>query len=133
MGSALTAQERATLKQAAFGAVFLVANAEPGLLALVSESFAASDAIAGSAGLVHEVLTTGPLPQLPDSAVEVERVVLPALQRSVQILRAKAPQEVAHYRAVVLAAAERTAQATAGVSVSEAAAVDRIRAALSDS
>ncbi|MBO4140407.1 hypothetical protein J5U46_09660 [Micromonospora tulbaghiae] len=129
----LTADERLTLKTGAFGAVFLVSNAVPGVLAMVRESFAASGALAEVGGVVKEALTTGPLPQLPrDSAVEIESVVLPALGRSVEILRAKSPDDVETYRSVVLAAAERVAQAHRGIEPAEAAAIEKIRQALAE-
>ncbi|MCZ7425337.1 hypothetical protein O7607_06295 [Micromonospora sp. WMMA1949] len=129
----LTADERLTLKTGAFGAVFLVSNAVPGVLAMVRESFAASGALAEVGGVVKEALTTGPLPQLPrDSALEVESVVLPALGRSVEILRAKSPGDVETYRSVVLAAADRVAQAHRGIEPAEAAAIEKIRQALTE-
>ncbi|WP_431942207.1 hypothetical protein [Micromonospora marina] len=129
----LTADERLTLKTGAFGAVFLVSNAVPGVLAMVRESFAASGALAEVGGVVKEALTTGPLPQLPrDSVLEVESVVLPALGRSVEILRAKSPDDVETYRSVVLAAAERVAQAHRGIEPAEAAAIEKIRRALAE-
>ncbi len=127
----LTADERLTLKTGAYGAVFLVSNAEPGTLALVRESFAASGAFAHASGVVKEALTTGPLPELPrDSALEIEAIVLPALGRAVRILRAKSPEDVETYRSVVLAAADRVARASRGVASAEAAVIDRIREAL---
>ncbi|AYF29374.1 MULTISPECIES: hypothetical protein [Micromonospora] len=129
----LTADERLTLKTGAFGAVFLVSNAVPGVLAMVRESFAASGALAEVGGVVKEALTTGPLPQLPrDSVMEIESVVLPALGRSVEILRAKSPDDVETYRSVVLAAAERVAQAHRGIEPAEAAAIEKIRQALAE-
>lgn len=129
----LTADERLTLKTGAFGAVFLVSNAVPGVLAMVRESFAASGALAEVGGVVKEALTTGPLPQLPrDSVLEVESVVLPALGRSVKILRAKSPGDVETYRSVVLDAADRVAQAHRGIEPAEAAAIEKIRQALTE-
>ncbi|MCZ7439346.1 hypothetical protein O7598_23270 [Micromonospora sp. WMMC241] len=129
----LTADEQLTLKTGAFGAVFLVSNAVPGVLAMVRESIAASGALADAGGVVKEALTTGPLPQLPrDSALEIESVVLPALGRAVEILRAKSPGDVEAYRSVVLAAADRVAQAHRGVEPAEAAAIDKIRMALAE-
>ncbi|MEV7262597.1 hypothetical protein AB0N38_03500 [Micromonospora aurantiaca] len=129
----LTADERLTLKTGAFGAVFLVSNAVPGVLAMVRESFAASGALAEVGGVVKEALTTGPLPQLPrDSVLEVESVVLPALGRSVEILHAKSPGDVETYRSVVLAAAERVAQAHRGIEPAEAAAIEKIRQSLAE-
>jgi hypothetical protein len=129
----LTADERLTLKTGAFGAVFLVSNAEPGILAVVRESFAASGVFGETSGVVKEALTSGPLPELPrDSALEIEATVLPALSRSVAILREKSPQDVEVYRSVVLAAADRVAQAARGVTSAEATVIDRIRDALAE-
>ncbi|MGC4896359.1 hypothetical protein [Micromonospora sp. DT31] len=129
----LTADERLTLKTGAFGAVFLVSNAVPGVLAMVRESFAASGALAEVGGVVKEALTTGPLPQLPRGPVpQVESVVLPALGRSVEILGAKSPGDVETYRSVVLAAAERVARAHRGIEPAEAAAIEKVRRALDE-
>ncbi|WP_405112925.1 hypothetical protein OG559_05005 [Micromonospora sp. NBC_01405] len=133
MGQRLTDDERLTLKTGAFGAVFLVSNADPGMLALLRESFAASGVLAQAGGPVKEALTTGPLPMLPrDSALEIESVVLPALGRAVEILREKSPEDVAGYRSLVLAAADRVARAHRGVVPAEVAAIDKIRAALAE-
>ncbi|MET8836592.1 hypothetical protein ABZV78_22100 [Micromonospora sp. NPDC004540] len=129
----LTADEQLTLKTGAFGAVFLVSNAVPGMLGMVRESIAASGALGDASGVVKEALTTGPLPQLPrDSALEVEATVLPALGRAVEILRVKSPGDVEAYRSVVLAAADRVAQAHRGVTPAEAAVIDKIRHALAE-
>jgi hypothetical protein len=126
----LTADERMTLKTAAFGAVFLVSNADPGFLDMIRESFAASGVITSTSGPVKEVLTTGGLPQLPRDPDQVEQVVLPMLRRSVQILEAKAPAEVDTYRRTILAAADRVAEASGGVDSAEAEVIGKVRAAL---
>lgn len=126
----LTADEKMTLKTAAFGAVFLVSNAEPGWLALVRESFAASNAIAASTGVVRDALTTGPLPRLTGTPAEVEAVVLPELRRAVRILQAKAPDDAAQYRGIVLTAAEEVAKASRGINQDEAAMIAKVRDAL---
>jgi hypothetical protein len=127
----LTDDEKLTLKTGAFGAVFMVSNADPGVLALFRESFAASGAMADASGVVKEALTSGPLPKLPrGSALEVESVVLPALRRGIEILAEKVPEDVEVYRTVVLAAADRTARAHDGVSPAEAEAIERIRGVL---
>ncbi len=131
MAQPLTDEEKLTLKTGAFGAVFLVANADPGILALFRESFAAAGAFADARGVVREALTGGPLPRLPrDSALEVESVALPALRRAVEILAAKAPEQVPVFRSVVLAAADRAARAHDGVSPAESEVIDRVRGAL---
>jgi hypothetical protein len=129
----LTDEECLTLKTGAFGAVFLVSNADPGMLGVLRESVAASGALAGASGVVKEALTTGPLPRLPrDSQLEIESVVLPALGRAVRILREKSPADVEAYRSVVLTAADRVARADDGVAPAEAAVIDQIRDALAE-
>ncbi|MEU8422071.1 hypothetical protein AB0C15_14470 [Micromonospora sp. NPDC048835] len=133
MEQRLTDEERLTLKTGAFGAVFLVSNADPGVLGVIRESIAASGALAEASGTVKEALTTGPLPRLPrDSQLEIESVVLPALGRAVRILREKSPREVDAYRELVLAAADQVARAHDGVAPAEAAAIDQIRVALAE-
>jgi hypothetical protein len=127
----LTAEERTVLKTAAFGAVFLVSNADPGFFTMLKESFAASGALAGTTGLVKDALTTGALPRLPRrSPGAVEAIVLPALARSVAILQDKAPDEVANYRTAVVAATEQAAQAAHGVNAREAEMITKVRTAL---
>jgi hypothetical protein len=127
----LTDHERATLKRAAFGVVYLVSNAEPGFLSMVRESVAASGAFTGARGLARDVLTSGRLPQLPrNDPRRVEAEVLPALTQSLAILRAKAPDEVENYRDAVLSAAQRAAEAAHGVNAGEAAVLAKVRAAL---
>ncbi|MFC4104964.1 hypothetical protein [Micromonospora zhanjiangensis] len=119
-----------TLRTAAFGAVFLVSDADPGPISMIKESFAASDTINDSSGLVKDVLTTGPLPRLPDDRVAVEEVVLPALRRSVEILEVRAPDEVGRYRATVVAAVRQVAEATRGVNEAESTVVVKVMGAL---
>ncbi|WP_373310310.1 hypothetical protein [Asanoa iriomotensis] len=127
----LTDNERATLKRAAFGVVYLVSNAEPGFLAMVRESVAASGAFTGARGLARDVLTSGGLPKFPrKDPGRVEAEVLPALSQSLAILRAKAPDEVENYRDAVLSAAQRAAEASHGVNATEAAVLAKVRAAL---
>lgn len=133
MEQRLTDEERLTLKTGVFGAVFLVSNADPGMLGVIRESFAASGALADASGVVKDALTSGPLPRMPrDSQLEIESVVLPALGRAVRILREKSPADVDAYREVVLTAADRVARAHDGVAPAEAAAIDQIRSALAE-
>lgn len=132
MAEPFTDANRQTLKTGAFGAVYLVSNADPGFLEMFKESFAASGALADSSRQVRDVLTTGPLPILPRHPPEaVEAAVLPALRESVEILRRKAPDELAAFRDVILDATARAAGAAGGFSEAEAAARDKIRDALS--
>jgi hypothetical protein len=131
MAEPLTEDERQTLKTAAFGAVYLVSNADPGFFDVLRESFAASEALAGATGLVKEVLTGGPLPRLPKSPpADVAGVVLPALRRSVAILAAKAPEELENYRSTVRNAVDRVAARADGVSEKESAMISTVTEAL---
>jgi len=127
----LTDDDKRELKTAAYGAVLMVAKADPGFFSMIKESFAASGAMAGSTGLVRDALTSGPQPRLPRrSAAEVEAVVLPALRRSVAILAAKSPADLGQYRETVLTAVRRVAAAAHGVHEAEAAAIEKIERAL---
>jgi hypothetical protein len=127
----LTDEEKQVLKTGAFGAVYLVSNADPGFFSMLRESVAASGALAHSTGLVRDALTGGEQPIIPRQPPEaVEAVVLPALRRSVAILRRKAPGDVGEYRDTVLAAVRRVAAASHGVHRAEAAAIEKVRAAL---
>lgn len=128
MAERLTEGEKRALKAAAFGAVYLVSNADdPGVVNAIRESFAASAALAGTTGLVREILTGGELPKpAPGEASEV----LSALRRALAILAAKAPQELASYRSAVLGAVDRVAGAVGGVTARESELIDRVRDAL---
>jgi hypothetical protein len=127
----LTAEEKMTLKTAAYGAVSLVSNADPGVFSLVKESFAASNPFADATGLVKDALTTGRLPRLPnESLTELEAFVLPMLRRSVAILETKAPQELDNYRSTVVSAIDRAGRASRGVNAAEVAMTAKVRDAL---
>lgn len=126
----LTDDEKQTLRDAAYGAVFLVTNADPGVLDLVRESFAASEVLARSSPLVREALAGGGLPDLPGPPAEMGARVLPALARSISILKAKAPAEVDRYRAWVLEACAEAAAAAGGIQDAESAELSKIRSAL---
>jgi hypothetical protein len=131
MTVSLTEEEKQTLKTGAFGAVYLVSHADPGFFAMLRESVAASGALADSTGLVREVLTGGSQPLVPREPPEaVEAAVLPALRRSVEILRTKSPEDEQQYRDTVLSAVHRVASASRGIRAAEKAAIEKIREAL---
>jgi hypothetical protein len=67
---------------------------------------------------------------MTDSPAEVEQSTTDALRNGVAALNAKSPEDVAAYRAVVLDVAESVAAAAKGVSATENAALEKIRAAL---
>ncbi|MBX6722012.1 MAG: hypothetical protein IRY92_02045, partial [Dactylosporangium sp.] len=93
-------------------------------------SFAASKVLAEAPRMVREVLTAGSLPALPRSPAELEAVVLPALRRSMAILRAKLPDEADRFRAIVIEACAQAAAADSGVKPTESAALAKISSAL---
>jgi hypothetical protein len=130
MSQPLTSDELTTLKNGAYGAVFLVSNADPGIFDMVRESFAASRVLARSSGVVRDALTSDGLPDLPRSIPELEARVLPSLSQSIQILKSKAPADAENFRSIVMEACDRAATADRGVQESEAAELAKIRSAL---
>jgi hypothetical protein len=65
------------------------------------------------------------------SAEELEAETLEALRGAVSTLQAKAPDEVGAYKAFVIAVAEAVGKSAGGGDTAEAAAVEKIRSALS--
>jgi hypothetical protein len=124
-------QERQTLRTAAFGAVYIVSSAEPGFFDMVKESFAGSKAFANSPEL-RDILRSGGMPQLPKgSPQEIEQGVLSALTESRQILQSKGDDELSGFRSALSDALNQVANAAGGgTSGKEAAAVDKVKAAI---
>ncbi|GGK64487.1 hypothetical protein [Ornithinimicrobium pekingense] len=132
-GIPLTDDEHTLLRRAAFGAIALVSQADPGFLAAFKESMAGSQALQAAPEDVRSLLSEGGrFPTPPTGTPEqVEAAVLRDLARAVQVLAAKAPRQVAGFRQVVLAAADLVAGADRGVTPAEQGTVDRVREALS--
>jgi hypothetical protein len=126
-----TDQEKQTLRTAAFGAVFLVSKAEPGMFDMVKESFAASKAFATSSPELRDMLKGGGIPQIPKgSAADIESGVLRALEQSASILQAKGQPELDGFRHAVANAVDQAAMAAGGISAAERDAVGKVMAAL---
>jgi hypothetical protein len=126
-----TDQERQTLRTAAFGAVYLVSSAEPGMLDMLKESFAGSKAFASASADLRDLLRGGGLPHIPKGApAEVESGVLAALSQSTEILQAKGPNELDGFRGAVTKAVDQAAAAAGDVSPNETAAIGKVKAAL---
>jgi len=131
MPERLTEEDKRTLKNAAFGAVVLVSQAEPGMLGMVRESYAAAGALTHASPLVREVLGAGGVPELDGASLaEVEATVLPQLREALRILRARAPQEVGNYAETVLAACAKAASGSGRVTGPEREALAKIGAAV---
>jgi hypothetical protein len=129
----LSEEEKTTVRNAAFGAVYLVSNADPGVVAMIKESFAASAALARAGGSVGELLTEGGLPSVPKAeAAELAEKVLPELTEALSLLKEKEPDDLAAYRAAVAEACDKVAEASKGVSDAEAAVLERIKKILAD-
>ena len=128
--SALTENERKTVRSAALRAGALVAQAEPGFFDTFKESFAASNAVKAASPEVQK-LVTGGFPEMPSGGNDqVTARTLELLKQAVGILRQKAPQLVEEYRQVVLQSAKDVAAAADDTSQQETAAVDQIERAL---
>ena len=124
--SALTENERKTVRSAALRAGALVAQAEPGFFDTFKESFAASQAVKSASPEVQK-LVTGGFPEMPSGGMdEVHARTLELLKQAVSILTQKAPQLVEEYRQVVLQSANDVAAAADDTSQKETAAVGQI-------
>ena len=129
-----TDDEKKTLRSAAFGAVFLVSNADPGMFDMIKESFAASKSFARASGDLQNVFRGMSMPSVPKGSKEqVEQGVLAELSASVATLQTKSPSELFSYRHVVLDACTSAAEAAKGVAPEETAALAKVMSALSTS
>lgn len=128
----LTDEEHTLVRRAAFGAIALVSQADPGFLATFKESMAGSRALQEAPEDVRELLTKGSFPTpRTGSPEEVRGAVLADLTAAMEVLGAKAPRQAEGFRTVVLAAADRVAAASEGVTAEEQAVVEDVRGALS--
>jgi hypothetical protein len=127
-----TDQERRTLRTAAFGAVVLVSQADPGMLDMVKEAYAGSKAFAAASPELRDLLKSGGIPKVADgSPAEVESNVLAALSESTTILQAKGESELDGFRTAVTFAVDKVAAAAGGgQSQAETAAIGKVKTAL---
>ncbi len=127
-----TDEEKATLRNGAFGAMMLVSAADPGFFAMFKESMAGAKTLAAAPPDLRDLLKGGGLPSVPKGDMaQVEASVLTQLQQAIGILQAKAPQDVDGYKGVIRAACDEVAQASKGVAASETAAIAKVRTAIS--
>ena len=127
-----TDDEKQQMRSAAFGAVFLVSKADPGMFDTIKESFAASKAIAKAPADMQAIFKGGGIPKMPKgNASDMESAILTGLQSSVAAISAKQPADLDSYRHVVLDACTSAAEtAGGGVSPTETAALSKIMGAL---
>jgi hypothetical protein len=127
-----TDDEKATLRNAAFGAMMLVSAADPGFFAMFKESMAGAKALAAAPPDLRDLLKSGGMPSVPKGDMaQVEGSILTQLQQAVGIVATKAPEDVDGYKGVILAACDEVAQASKGVAASETAAIAKVKTAIS--
>ena len=126
-----TDTEKQQLRSAAYGAVFLVSHAEPGMMDMIKESMAASKSFAQASGDLQGVFRGMSMPKIPKgNPADVEAGVLSQLSNSVATIGAKAPQDVDSYRRIVLDACNSAAKAAKGVSAPESEMLSKVMQAL---
>ena len=131
-----TQEEWETLQRGLTGTGMLVSVADPGVMDSFGESSALakylqSQRVAGATELVRELGGThGSGFGLTTKPDDLRAGTILALQSAVEILSAKAPDELDPYRQVVLGAATAVADAKNGVSPSEAAVISAVKGAL---
>jgi hypothetical protein len=127
-----TDSEKKQLRGAAFGAVYLVAQADPGMIDMLKESFAASKALAKAPGEMKAVFQGGGMPKMPKGdPASMESAILAGLQSSVATISAKDPAQLDAYRQTVLDACTSAAEsAGGGVNAAETAALSKVKGAL---
>jgi tellurite resistance protein len=131
-----TDDEWKTLQKGVTGAGMLVSVSDRDFTDSFGEASALAKALAAhrddaSSEIVRELAKTrGTGFGLTSSTKEVETETLASLRTAGEILAAKAPDEAASYRQLVLGVAEAVAEAKSGVEPDETAALDKIREAL---
>jgi len=131
-----TEEEWETLERGLTGTGMLVSVADPGMMDSFGESSALAkylqgQRVAGATELMRELGGThGTGFGLTTNPDKVRAGTILALQSSVQILSAKAPDELEPYRQLVLGIATAVAEAKKGVSPSESAVIGAVKEAL---
>ena len=134
--SDFTEQEWDTLQKGVTGAGLLVSVSDRGFFDTFKEAGALAKHLSKArenhqSGFIHDLSSahrTGfGLTASPD---EVERETVDALHQSVEVLQAKAPDELEEYKSFVLGVAESVAEAAKGVGAGETDAIEKLRAAL---
>ncbi|MFI6316908.1 hypothetical protein ACIBG8_05285 [Nonomuraea sp. NPDC050556] len=132
MSITLTAQDKATLRTAAYGAVSLMAAADAAGSPHRSATHG-SIALTSATGPIGHVLAakTKDIDLVGNTVAELADVVLPALTEAMNLLRQQDQTEAGNFRAIVLLAVEAAAGTHQGPSSPALAAMTRtITAAL---
>jgi hypothetical protein len=138
MSETLSESEIETLRKGAMGAGLLVSVSDRGFFDTFKEAGTLAKHVAAARGSSESAVVR----QLADGRGtgfgvttppdKIESGTLDALRSSLQLLQAKAPDEVGAYRAFVLDLARSVAAAAPGGDEAEAGAIAKIEAALDD-
>lgn len=124
-------QERDTVRSAAFGAMALVSKADPGFFAMFKESIAGSKAFANASPELQELLKSGGMPSMPKgNPEEIDTAILTSVKQAVALLQQKGPDEVEGFKAVIVDACTKVAEASKGVAPAETEAIGKVKSAL---
>ena len=131
-----TEQEWDQLRQGATGAGMLVAVSDKSFRDSFKEASSLAKHLAGGRSGDSELIRElsgerGTGFGLTTSPQEIESTTLDALRSAVATLQSKAPEDVEAYKSFVLELAESVGKAAGGGDEAEAAAVEKIRSALS--
>jgi hypothetical protein len=121
-----TDQERDTIRTAAFGAMTLVAAADPGFFATFKESMAGAKVLAAAPQPLQGLLKGGGMPK----PARDKATVLAALAQSKQILASKSPEDLVAFQNIIATACNEVATASDGVAETEVAAINEVRSAI---
>ncbi len=136
MSEALSENEIETLRKGAMGAGLLVSVSDRGFFDTFKEAGTLAKHVAtargtSSSAVVRQVAEgRGIGVGVTTPAAEIESGTLDALRSSVQLLEAKAPEEVEAYRSFVLDLARSVAAAAPGGDDAEAATIGKLETAL---
>jgi hypothetical protein len=131
-----TEPEWEALQKGISGAGMLVAISDPGFFDTFKEASALAKHLAAAhaqseSELVRELATVHGNPfGLTASREEVEQGTVDSLHTAVAALEAKAPDDLAAYRKVVLDVAQSVAEAAKGVAPPETSALETVKAAV---
>ena len=131
----LSETEIETLRKGAMGAGLLVAVSDRGFFDTFKEAGALAKHLAAARGnsespLVRRLAEGRAGFGLTSSPAEIESETLDALRSSVELLQAKAPDQLESYRSFVLDIARSVSSAAGGGDQAESATVEKLNAAL---
>lgn len=126
----LTPEDRRIIRAADVLAAALVSNAQPGLVDLLRESFAANRASRDAPQELQRILDdAGFIPVLADGPTP-EAQVAELIRQAIAILADKAPHLVQPFRRMVTTNCRNVAEAAGGTSVAEGTAMTAVMQAL---